>query len=212
MLDVHPPHSKMEGVKDFLLHLFTITVGLLIALALEGCAERWHQHQVRDEADQKLRQEINDNMHDLAKVRDAAVVEQKNLIGVMKFFQARSENKSYDIKGITLSFTSSTLSDASWRTATATGALSFMDYTRAQQFASAYQEQELFTRLELETIDNYLKLQSYVAYGFDPVKFSPEDAKGALLDARAALSHVTAMDQVGAALQQTYAEALEAKK
>jgi len=34
MLDVHPPEEKIHGFKDFLLHLFTITVGLLIALAL----------------------------------------------------------------------------------------------------------------------------------------------------------------------------------
>ena len=39
MLDVHPPHEKMHGFKDFLLHLFTITIGLLIALGLEGYAE-----------------------------------------------------------------------------------------------------------------------------------------------------------------------------
>ena len=39
MLDVHPPHEKMHGFKDFLLHLLTITIGLLIALGLEGCVE-----------------------------------------------------------------------------------------------------------------------------------------------------------------------------
>ena len=31
MLEVHPPEEKIPGVRDFLLHLFTITVGLLIA-------------------------------------------------------------------------------------------------------------------------------------------------------------------------------------
>jgi hypothetical protein len=30
MLDVHPPHEKIHGFKDFLLHLLTITIGLLI--------------------------------------------------------------------------------------------------------------------------------------------------------------------------------------
>ena len=34
------PHEKIHGFKDFLVHLFTITIGLLIALGLEGCAER----------------------------------------------------------------------------------------------------------------------------------------------------------------------------
>lgn len=31
MLDVHPPHELVHGIRDFLLHLLTITVGLLIA-------------------------------------------------------------------------------------------------------------------------------------------------------------------------------------
>ena len=34
-LDVHAPHEPIHGVKDFLLHLLTITVGLLIAVGLK---------------------------------------------------------------------------------------------------------------------------------------------------------------------------------
>jgi hypothetical protein len=211
MLDVHPPDEKMHGVRDFLSHLFTITVGLLIALALEGCAERWHQHHLRDEADQNLRQELRDNERDLGTTRGAIAAEQKNLINAFKFLQARSQNKPYDIQGITLNFTSSTLSDASWRTATATGALSFMEYGRVQQFASAYQEQELFARLELESIDYYLQLNSYVAYGFDPKTMSSDDAKLAMMDVSRTLSHLTAMDQVGEGLRQAYDKALAGK-
>ena len=49
MLDVHPPHEKVHGFKDFLLHILTITIGLLIALSLEGCVEwRHHRHLDRD--------------------------------------------------------------------------------------------------------------------------------------------------------------------
>ena len=36
MLDVHTPEHRIGGVRDFLLHILTITVGLLIALALEN--------------------------------------------------------------------------------------------------------------------------------------------------------------------------------
>ena len=69
MLDVHPVHGKMAGFKDFLLHLFTITVGLLIALALEGWVERMHHHEIRDEADANLRQEIRDNAKEIEESR-----------------------------------------------------------------------------------------------------------------------------------------------
>lgn len=209
MLDVHPPHSRLEGVKDFLLHLFTITIGLLIALALEGCAERVHHHHMRDEADEQIRQEIRDNMQGLASVRNAVATEQKSLVSIMQYLQARAEDKPHEITGLPLSLTSSTLGDASWKTATATGALTYMTYTRAQQFASTYQEQELFTRLQFQTIDNYLQLQSYVGIGFDPKTFPAADAKMALMDVRAALAHLTAMNQVAADLQSSYQATLD---
>ena len=58
MIEVHAPHEKMHGIKDFLLHIFTITVGLFIALMLEAGVEKLHQHHLRDEADSNLRQEL----------------------------------------------------------------------------------------------------------------------------------------------------------
>jgi hypothetical protein len=211
MLDVHPPEKKIHGIRDFFLHLFTITIGLLIALALEGCAERIHQHHLRDEADRKLQQEIRDNVADLSKVQNAAARERQSLTEIIKFLQARRENKAYDLKAVTFNFTSSTLSDASWRTATATGALSFMEYARVQQFASAYGDQELFTRLELETLDNYLQLSSHT-FGFDSKTLSSEEAKAALPDVKNALSHLTAMNGIATNLQLDYQRALEGKR
>jgi hypothetical protein len=211
VLDVHPPHGAMHGIKDFLLHLFTITCGLFIALLLEGWVEKLHQHHLRDEADSNIKQEIRHNEKELKTTLDAAAVEQKNLIAVLKFLQAKSEAKPYPISEISLGFTGTTLSDANWRTATATGALSFMDYKRVEDFASAYQEQEVFARLEAQTIDEFLQLQSYVLYGFDPDKVSPADAKAAMPDVRHALSHVVALQQVGGSVKRSYDDALAGK-
>lgn len=208
MLDVHPPHGTMHGIKDFLLHIFTITIGLLIALGLEGCVEKLHQHHLRDEADANIRQEIRHNETELKSTVDAAAAEQKNLIEVLKFLQAKGEGKPYPIHGISLGFTSGNVSDANWRTATATGALGFIEYKRVESFATAYQVQDIFTRLVDQTLDEFLDLQSYVAYGFDPDKVSPETAKAAMPDVRRALSHVVAMQQVGAGLNQAYEDAL----
>lgn len=35
MLDVHVPEHGIHGFRDFFLHLFTITIGLLMLLALK---------------------------------------------------------------------------------------------------------------------------------------------------------------------------------
>lgn len=45
MLDVHPPHASPLTWRDFLLHIATITVGLLIAIGLEQTVEYFHHRQ-----------------------------------------------------------------------------------------------------------------------------------------------------------------------
>src|ERR1700728_4886895 len=104
MLDVHPPHEKMHGVKDFLLHLLTITIGLLIALGLEGCVEHWKQREIKKDADTKLRKEIRDSAKEIASVHNANATEQANLIRSVDFMNARKKNQSHDTHQMRLDF------------------------------------------------------------------------------------------------------------
>ena len=211
MLDVHPPHEKIRGIRDFFLHLFTITVGLLIALALEGCAERWHHRELRKEADANLRQEIRDNAKEIESAHVANASEQANLMKVLEFLKARKEDRDYDIHEMRLDFAIGDLKNASWKTASATGALSYMEYDHVQGYAALYQLQDKYSALQDETINEFLQLQSYVIYGFDPKKVTPADASSAELDARRALAHLVAMDQIGAAVDKEYGTVLAEK-
>src|ERR1700683_5455455 len=192
MLDVHPPHEKMHGVKDFCFHLLTITIGLLIALGLEGYAEHWKQRELKKDADTKLRQEIRDNAKEMASVHNANATEQANLVRIVNFMSARAKNQPYDIHQIRLDFTLGDLKSASWKTAAATGALGFMDYDQVQSYAAVYELQDKYSALQDQTIDEFLQLQSYVIYGFDPEKITPADAGSAELNARRTLVRLTA--------------------
>lgn len=89
MLDVHPPTEKIHGAKDFLLHILTITIGLFIALALEGCVERWHQRGLRRDAEVNLRLELQDNRKALTNGLPVMKEEQKMLMGVLDFLARR---------------------------------------------------------------------------------------------------------------------------
>ena len=62
MLDVHAPHIKLHGFGEFLVHLLTITVGLLIATQIESCVEWRHHVHVAREAREALREEIELNL------------------------------------------------------------------------------------------------------------------------------------------------------
>jgi hypothetical protein len=209
MLDVHPPHEKMHGFKDFLLHLLTITIGLLIALGLEGYAEHWKQRELKKDADTKLRQEIRDNAQEIALVHNATASEQENLKRIVDFMSARKKNEPYDTRQIRLGFTVGDLNSASWKTAAATGALGFMEYDQVQRYSAVYQLQDKYSALQDQTIDEFLQLQSYFIFGFDTEKITPVDAGSAELDTRRALAHLTAMDQVGIALAREYETVLK---
>ena len=60
-MEIEPPHHPIETRRDFFIHLFTITCGLLIALSLEGLVEWSHHRSLVHEARANIRQEIEDN-------------------------------------------------------------------------------------------------------------------------------------------------------
>jgi hypothetical protein len=53
MLDVHAPYEALQTWKGFFIHIATICIGLLIAIALEQSVETIHRHRelaaLRDE-------------------------------------------------------------------------------------------------------------------------------------------------------------------
>jgi hypothetical protein len=62
MLDVHPPHAPTHTWRDFFLHIATICVGLLIAIALEQAVEAIHHRHEREALVQEMRAESERNI------------------------------------------------------------------------------------------------------------------------------------------------------
>ena len=67
MLDVHPPHEAAHTWKDFLIHIATICVGLLIAIGLEQAVEAIHHHHQRVQLEQDLHDEAINNRKVIAR-------------------------------------------------------------------------------------------------------------------------------------------------
>jgi hypothetical protein len=67
MLDVHAPHETVHTWKDFVIHIATISVGLLIAVGLEQTVEHFHHLHQLDEARRELTSELEANREILNK-------------------------------------------------------------------------------------------------------------------------------------------------
>jgi hypothetical protein len=65
MLDVHPLGHVRAGWREFAFHIVTITVGLLIAIALEQSVEKLHRLHQRHQLQHDLREEAERNRETL---------------------------------------------------------------------------------------------------------------------------------------------------
>lgn len=55
MHEVHPPHEAIHSWKSFLIHIATIVIGLLIAVALEQTVEFFHHRSQKAELQEQMR-------------------------------------------------------------------------------------------------------------------------------------------------------------
>ena len=149
MLDVHVPHEPILGWKEFFVHLFTITIGLLIALSLEGLVEWQHHRHLVHEAEASLHDEITHNsgalqetLNGLHKNQDDLkhdVILLKDVIRNGKMPHHEQMNVSFGIHGF---------GSVAWKTAQATGAAAYMPYAHAHSYADIYVTQDELAEAE----------------------------------------------------------------
>jgi hypothetical protein len=145
--------NRIYSWRDFFIHLATITKGLLIALSLEGCVEFWHHRDLVHEAEASMQIEIEANARELQRALDDVRKEQdflKQDIAVMKKIIANP--KVPNNEEMTVNFRVRTFADVSWKTAQSTGALSYMPYERAQEYAKIYSAQNEIAEAEHQAI------------------------------------------------------------
>lgn len=177
MLDVHPPHEPVHGWRDFLLHLFTITIGLLIALSLEGCVEWQHHRHLVHEAEMSLHTEIKSNADGLKGIAADIQKQQEILkhdVAVLNLFIGRKDAKD---QHMSINFHIANFDDVSWRTAQSTGALSYMPYATAQEYSSLYSLQGEIDIAQHQAVrDAILSLAPFTDPETDKGSPSPEQA------------------------------------
>ena len=164
MIEVHPPNEPVHSWRDFLIHLATITIGLLIALSLEGCVEFWHHRSLVHEAEASMQIEIDANARELQRALEDVRKEQdclKKDIAVMKKIIANPKVPSKE--DMTVNFRIRKFDDVSWKTSQSTGALSYMPYERAQEYARIYSAQNEIAEAEHQAVrDTVLSIAPFL--------------------------------------------------
>jgi hypothetical protein len=142
-MDVHPPHEPIRSWKDFLLHLLTITIGLLIALGLDVAVEAMHhRHMVRD-AQANLRKEISENHALYAENKRSLADNRSRLEHDIEQLRDLRAGKTPEHLDLHWGFYWGGYADAAWKTARDIGAVPYMTPEMIEQYDSIYGQQAL---------------------------------------------------------------------
>jgi hypothetical protein len=151
MLDVHPPHKAIGNASEFFLHLFTITIGLLIAVGIEAAVEHHQHRELAREARETMTEEIRKNAENTNEaLRDITGEQQRmkeNLAAVRKV-QLNPNDPSANGLNLDISYSSTGLEDTGWKTAQATGALAFMPYAESTKYSAIYGAEQAFLKAQ----------------------------------------------------------------
>ncbi len=139
-MEVHPPHEPVHSWRDALVHIGIMTIGLFIALSLEGLIEYAHHKHLVREARENIREELREN-HEAAQKDITDLDKEGTRIGAgMKTLRTLQEHP-HTHGSINFSWSYNELNDAAWRSARDTGALGYMPYKEVQSFTNLYGEQ-----------------------------------------------------------------------
>lgn len=200
-MEIDLPRGPIESVKDFFIHIFTITVGILIALGLEQSLEAYHHYQLANEARASIVSEIRDNKREIDFELQQAPKLQKQYRQTIGVLDALLEHKPLKVASMSVNFNRADLSSTSWNTAQSTGALSLMNYGEVKTFSGAYGLQKEIEQQQEQVITS---AESTLTYLGDPAKMSKQDFQSSKQELRRTMAGLTVLQQLETALRQRY--------
>jgi len=154
-LDIHAPEKPIHSFKEFAVHIAVVTVGILIALGLEGVREVFHDRHLVQETRENFHAELEgDREH--GKLEAARVGKIKKALDQLADDLPRLEADHPEQVALRLEAVNHNsgyfFADNSWQAALSTGALAHMHTDDIQLYASAFYVLRVYSGLQQQCI------------------------------------------------------------
>ena len=177
MIDVHAPHHTVHTWKDFFVHIATIAVGLLIAVALEQTVEHFHaQHELKETREELAHeQKVNEALwaRNERNWRET-FAELKNNILVLKFIQDHPGTPHTELPGVLLWVQAPFLwNHAVWDAAQVKGVVQRMPLEESNHYQQYYGLMVMMSAQSLDAWNAINTARSFDLVDADPTHLSP---------------------------------------
>jgi hypothetical protein len=162
-MEIHAPDKPIHSKKEFMFHMFTVVLGILIALALDGIVQWAHHRALVREARENITVEIEKNKEQI----DAAMPEFKQRTDALNHVIAAMQQlqKTHKVaKGTQMFYTMSNhdLYSTAWQTAATSGAVTYMSYDELRRYTDVYVTQQTYSKLQEQALDHTVDFGSLV--------------------------------------------------
>ncbi len=205
-MDIHGPMEPIHSWRDIVLHLAIITIGLFIALSLEGLVEYIHNRHLVHEARINIRQELEID-HQAAQ-KDIGLIQQnidRTQADIATVHRLQTHPKEFH-GSLTNTMSFDSLNDSAWRTARDTGALSFMPYSEVQRYSDLYMLEDLVNQKAISTGEQSFRASIPTLMGYDIKDLPADEYTQMLRDNAATLIDLVTLKQYLLQLDQAYVD------
>src|SRR5580704_8526462 len=168
-MEIHGPEGPTNSFKDFAIHIVIVTIGILIALGLEGIRETIYVHRVVRDARENFRAELEANRSNLDKElkNDSTTLAQIDQIVAdlpkLRLNPAQLAQRVADLKPSGYFFSSSR-----WESALSTGALGHMSVDEVNRYAEVNFMVHTYTSLEGQASTDWKYLEAFFSAHQNP--------------------------------------------
>jgi hypothetical protein len=174
-MDIHAPEGPVHSLKDFSLHILIVTIGILIALALEGLRETVREHHQLRETRELVHYELQANLAKIAQQRRAFTTSRAEIDLLTQDLpqQARDPQKlAAAVEALDPGFYFFT--SASWQTALSTGVLDHMTTTEVNRFVGFNLSVQNYNTIQNAAVERWFDAFAYF-HGRNTI--SPQDVE-----------------------------------
>jgi len=194
-MDIHAPEGPTNSFKDFAIHIVIVTIGILIALGLEGIRETIYEHRVVRDARENFQAELHANRGNLDKelLNDKTTLNQLDQI-VTDLPQLRQNPSQLTQRIVALKPSGYFFANSRWESALSTGALGHMSVDEVNRYAEANFLTRTYTTLQGQGLNDCAHLQAFFNARQNPTPADMDSGIERLLIYR---NDVRGLNQVG---------------
>jgi hypothetical protein len=168
-MEIHGPEGPTNSFKDFVIHIVIVTIGILIALSLEGIRETIHEHIVVRDARENFQAEFRANRHNL----DKELEHDKKILALLDqtikdLPQLRRNPSQFAQRVAAMAPSGYFFSGFRWESALSTGALGHMPVDEVNRYSEVNLMVHTYTPLENQTQRDWAKLDAFFSAHQNP--------------------------------------------